>query len=363
MIIGVLGAGQLARMLALAGYPLGHSFVFLCPDPKSCAAKLGEHICADYEDQNALLALADKVDLVTYEFENIPSATVEFLARSVPVHPSHKALIHSQDRSVEKGLFQQLQIATPKYAVVTTIDELHDAVAAVGLPAVLKTCRDGYDGKGQVVLRENSQINDAWEHVQGNPCVLESLIPFDREVSIISVRAINGDTVFYPLSENVHREGILRISKSRLNDPMQEHAEHYAGKLLNHLDYVGTLAIEFFQVDGKLVANEMAPRVHNSGHWTIEGSITSQFENHIRAITGMPLGSAGTKESSAMVNYIGTIPDPSELLKTPDVHFHDYGKEDQPGRKVGHVTFCGQSTSMAETLLKQIQSSAAQNIS
>ncbi len=338
MTIGVLGGGQLARMLALAGYPLGLDFVFLSPDPQACAAHLGEHICAPYDDERALAELAARADVVTFEFENVPAEVVRRLADRIPIRPSWEALTVAQDRLPEKRLFQELDIPIPPFAPVQKLAELEAALTAIGLPAVLKTRRQGYDGKGQAVLRERHDAAPGWERTGGVPAVVEGFVPFDREVSIIAARGGNGETVFYPLSENRHCDGILRLSICRPADPMQRLAEDYARRLLERLDYVGVLAIEFFQVGERLLANEFAPRVHNSGHWTIEGAETSQFENHLRAVLGWPLGSAAAKGISAMVNFIGAMPEPGQVLNLPGVHLHAYGKGPRARRKVGHAT-------------------------
>jgi 5-(carboxyamino)imidazole ribonucleotide synthase len=338
MIIGVLGGGQLARMLALAGYPLGQQFMFLSPDPSPCAAPLGEHLCAAYDDIGALQELAARVDVVTFEFENVPCQAARLLAQRVVVRPSVEALTLAQDRLLEKQLFQGLHIPAPPFVPVWCLADLERAVSRLGLPAVLKTRCQGYDGKGQAVLRRLEDIGRAWEECGEQPAILEPLVAFDREISIIGVRGHDGETLFYPLSENLHQAGVLRLSTVHPSDPLQARAEIYARRLLDRLNYVGVLALEFFQVGDRLLANEFAPRVHNSGHWTIEGAETSQFENHLRAVAGLPLGSVATKGLAGMVNFIGAIPPPAEVLKHPGVHLHAYGKSHRPGRKVGHAT-------------------------
>ena len=338
MIVGVLGGGQLARMLALAGYPLGSRFVFLDPAVDACAAPLGEHICAAYDDREALKRLAGRVDVVTYEFENVPEENVRFLSMRVPVFPPREALASARDRLREKRLFRELGIPTPAFAAVDSLAGLRQAVTDIGLPAVLKTRSLGYDGKGQALLRRMEDLASAWEALGGAPAIVEAFVAFDREVSVIVVRGRTGETAFYPLSENTHREGILRLSVSRPGDPMQARAEGYAQRLLDELEYVGVLALELFQIGDELLANEFAPRVHNSGHWTIEGAETSQFENHLRAVLGFPLGSTAPVGAAAMVNFIGALPNPSRVLAVPQAHLHAYGKPLRPGRKVGHAT-------------------------
>jgi 5-(carboxyamino)imidazole ribonucleotide synthase len=338
MKVGVLGGGQLARMLAQAGRPLGVEFIFFCPDPHACAAPLGEHYCAGFDDESTLARLAEQVDIVTYEFENVPLQAVRFLSERVSVQPPTAALAVAQDRLHEKHRFHALDIPTPAYEAVDNLQGLHRAVGQIGLPAILKTRTQGYDGKGQAVLRTPQDLALAWEQLGVVPAIVEAQVPFEREISIIAIRSVNGESVFYPVSENYHREGTLRLSLSRSGDALQPIAESYARRILESLDYVGALALELFQVDGRLLANEIAPRVHNSGHWTIEGADTSQFENHLRAILGWPLGSIAMTGSAAMVNLIGTLPPEEELLAVPGAALHLYGKSARPGRKLGHVT-------------------------
>jgi 5-(carboxyamino)imidazole ribonucleotide synthase len=349
MIIGILGGGQLARMLALAGLPLGFRFVFYDPAPQPCAAPLGEHVQGEFTDRLKLELFARRVDIVTFEFENIPLECVEFISARSEVRPGPKALAAAQDRLVEKRLFREIGIPAPAAIKVDSIGELQAAVAEIGLPAVLKTRTLGYDGKGQYVLRDPEDVGRAWQLLGGFSLVLERLVEFDREVSILAARGACGETAYYPLSENVHQAGILRFSKSCPDDPSQALAEEIAGKVLQRLNHVGVLALEFFQVGEALLANEMAPRVHNSGHWTIEGSETSQFENHVRAIAGLPLGKTAVTGHAAMVNFIGRKPDLGQLLALRGLHVHLYGKSERPGRKVGHATlWCRSEESFTE---------------
>jgi 5-(carboxyamino)imidazole ribonucleotide synthase len=343
VIVGVLGGGQLARMLALAGLPLGFDFVFYDPAPDPCAASLGEHLRGEYTDRVMLSRFAQRVDIITYEFENIPAQSIEFLSQIAPVHPGAQALACAGERLDEKRVFQELGIPAPAFRAVDSLSALNAAIDDIGLPAVLKTRTLGYDGKGQFVLRGRDDVGRAWEMLGGFSLVLESLVPFDREISVLGVRNQAGEILYYPLSENVHHDGVLRFSKSCLQDPAQKPAEELAGKLLRHLDYVGVLALELFQVGSTLLANEMAPRVHNSGHWTIEGAMTSQFENHLRAIAGLPLGRTCVTGHSAMVNFIGRKPDLAALLALRGLHVHLYGKAERPGRKVGHATLWSRS--------------------
>lgn len=354
MRVGVLGAGQLARMLALAGYPLGLEFLFLSPEQRPCAAPVGDHLRAEFDDEGALLELSERTDLVTFEFENVPARTLRVLSEKKPVFPCAEALNVAQDRLLEKRLFQELEIPVPPFAPVDSLADLEQAVADLGLPAVLKTRREGYDGKGQAVLRRREDISRAWQQVGEKASILESFVTYDREISILGVRGRGGETLFYPLSENLHQKGILRLSNSLSDDPMQARAEDYARRLMSRLQYVGVLALELFQVGDTLLANEFAPRVHNSGHWTIEGSRTSQFENHLRAVAGWPLGSVEATGMAAMVNFIGAIPASEEILKYPEVHLHAYGKAPRPGRKLGHATLVMNSRGAVNDLTEQL---------
>lgn len=352
MLIGVLGAGQLGRMLALAGYPLGLRFRFLDTVPGAPAGALAEQLVGDFADPAVLAQFAHGLDLATYEFENVPAATVEWLAARCPVYPPIGALATAQDRLNEKNLFQRLAIPTTPFVPIDSRDELTAALAHTGLPAVLKTRHLGYDGKGQAVLRVRADIAPAWDALGGVPLLLEGFVPFVREFSLLAVRNRSGTTVFYPLVENVHHSGMLRrslVPSPGLSAMHQAQAEAYAVRVLDALGYVGVLAIEFFQKGddlGSVLANELAPRVHNSGHWTIEGAETSQFENHLRAIVGWPLGSTRTIGHSALTNLIGKLPDPAAVLGVPGAHLHLYGKEPRPRRKLGHITL--QAPSAAE---------------
>ncbi len=355
MKVGIIGGGQLARMLAIAGYPLGLDFVVLEPAKEACSTQLVEHVCADYDDEKALAELAQKVDVVTYEFENVPASAVEFLADKCPVYPPAQALACARDRLNEKTMFRELGIGTAEFATVDSLESLQQAVKEIGLPSILKTRTLGYDGKGQQMLRAGTDLVAVWKDFNDAPAILESLVPFDREVSIIAVKNVSGEMAFYPVAENVHREGILRLSTSQTNDSVQELAEDYARRVLKKLDYVGVLAIEFFQLGEQLLANEMAPRVHNSGHWTIEGSICSQFENHIRAVIDQPLGSTQNIGCPTMVNLIGELPDTAAILCISGAHLHRYGKSPRAGRKVGHITVCGEDEKARQQLLDQVQ--------
>jgi 5-(carboxyamino)imidazole ribonucleotide synthase len=357
MKVGILGGGQLARMLCLAGYPLGMTFRILDPAPDVCAAPLAEHVFAGYEDEDGLALFVDGVDVVTYEFENVPRRAAQWLAERIPVFPPPIALEKSQDRLTEKTFLQSLNIPTALFVPINSLEELEGfdwGGRGVNLPAILKTRRFGYDGKGQIVLREEKDIEAAWKALSGSELILEGVVGFDRELSLLSVRGRNGEMRFYPLVENHHRDGILRLSLApapECSPGLQQQAEFFARRVLEALDYVGVLAIEFFQWDQTLVVNEIAPRVHNSGHWTIEGAETSQFENHLRAVAGLPLGSTAPVGYSAMMNLIGDLPDTKTILATPNAHLHLYGKEPRPGRKLGHITIRAQSAAERAAIL------------
>lgn len=338
MIVGIVGGGQLARMMALAGIPLGMRFIFLDPATDACAAPLGEHLCGEYDDEELLNTLADKADVVTYEFENVPASAIATLGQKIDVFPSKLALATSRDRLNEKRLFRELEIPTVPFATIDSFEELEQAAEDIGLPAILKTRTMGYDGKGQAVIRSRDDLSAAWENQGGVPLILEGFAAFQREISIISVRGQDEETRFYPLSENQHQNGILQSAHSLPADPKQSEAEAYARRILERLDYVGVMALELFDTGEQLLANEVAPRVHNSGHWTIEGAVTSQFENHIRAIANLPLGSTEATGYAKMINFIGEIPELSGILATQGAHLHHYNKKPMPGRKVGHAT-------------------------
>jgi 5-(carboxyamino)imidazole ribonucleotide synthase len=337
--VGILGGGQLGRMLALAGIPLGLDFAFLDPSADAPSAELGRHFVAPYDDADALDALAHAVDVITYEFENVPGAVAGRLQRAAPVFPPPAALAVSQDRLEEKRLFERLGIPTAAYEAVATAEEAAGAAERLGAPALLKTRRMGYDGKGQARVATPAEAAEAFAALGGRPCLLEALVPFEREVSAIAARASDGEVCFYPLCQNEHRDGILWRSVAPAEGERAAAAAFEAVRaVMEHLEYVGVLAVEFFDVGGGLLANEMAPRVHNSGHWTIEGAETSQFENHLRAVAGMPLGATDARGHSVMLNILGEAPDPAAVLAVPGAHLHLYGKGPRPGRKLGHVT-------------------------
>lgn len=353
--IGVLGAGQLGRMLGLAGRTLGFDFLFVDPAADPPAAAVGEHLALDYGSPAALDRLA-ACSVVTYEFENVPVPPVEALAARIPVFPPVSALAVAQDRLLEKTCFAELGIPTPPFFDIASRTDLAVALASCGYPAVLKTRRFGYDGRGQAVLRSEADAERAFAELGQVPLLLEGFVPFERELSLLGARGQGGEVRFYPLVENHHQGGILRLTLAPAPDVPEERqrqAERYMQAIFDRTDYVGVLALELFQAGGRLVANEMAPRVHNSGHLTIEGACTSQFEQHLRAVCGLPLGSTELVGFSAMLNCIGALPDPAAVLAVPDAHLHDYGKSARPGRKVGHVTVrAPDAATLSERLLQ-----------
>lgn len=358
MTIGILGGGQLGRMLALAGYPLGLRFKVLDPASDAVAGQVAPILNEDINDVPALAWFAKGLDAVTYEWENVPVASARFIEERVPVFPSSRALDIAGDRGNEKSFFRECGVPTPDFWPLDSREELERAVKESGFPCVLKTRRFGYDGKGQFVLRSPSDVPKAWAELGGAALLLEAFVPFEREVSILSVRAQSGDTRFYPLVENHHRGGILRLSLAPApgSAGLQAQAEGLARALLERLDYVGVMALELFQIGDALLANEIAPRVHNSGHWTIEGSATSQFENHIRAVAGLPLGSTGMRtHCAAMVNLIGELPPLERVLEIEGAHAHYYGKEIKPGRKVGHVTVVADDEAELKRRVERVQ--------
>ncbi len=345
-------------MLAQAGRRLGVELRFLAPDPQSPAGKSAELVVAEYENEAALTHFIEGLDVVTYEFESIPIAAVRSVAEHTVVRPSVAALETAQDRALEKASFERLRIPAPRSAVADTLREARAALDMVGIPAVLKTRRLGYDGKGQAVIRERADLERAWVTVSGAASLVESLVPFTRELSIIAVRSLAGEVAFYPLVENYHSEGILRFSLApapNIAESIQELAQEYARRIMEDFEYVGVVAFEFFETPDGLLANEMAPRVHNTGHWTIEGADTSQFENHLRAVTGMELGSTEVHGVCGMVNVIGQEPDVARLRAIPAVHVHMYGKTPAPRRKLGHITVTADDLEGVRSAVAQVR--------
>lgn len=355
MRIGVIGGGQLGRMLAEAGAGFDARFTFLDPSSSACAALHGRHLEANWDDKAALELMLINSDVITFEFENVSSEVVAMLAEQRPAYPPAAALATARDRWSEKSLFRSLDIPLPPVAKIDGQADLDTAIADIGLPAVLKTRTLGYDGKGQKVLRQPDDVTDAFAELGHVPLVLEGFVDFDYEVSVIAVRDQYGATRAWPLVRNEHRQGMLHCSVPEANHPLQALAEDYANRALAKLGYVGVMAFEFFVVGDALLANEIAPRVHNSGHWTIEGAETSQFENHLRAIAGLPLGSTARLTSCAMLNIIGAFPDRAAVLAIPGTRWHDYGKEPRPGRKIGHITVLGADDEQLQERLAAVE--------
>ncbi|MBP7465972.1 MAG: 5-(carboxyamino)imidazole ribonucleotide synthase [Pseudoxanthomonas sp.] len=342
--VGILGGGQLARMLALSGAPLGLRLLVMDTVADACAGQFAPLLVGDYRDQQALAQFAEKVDVATFDFENVPAESAEWLAARVPVFPSPRALAVAQDRLAEKTLFRELGIPVPEFAAVSDRAGLDAALAAVGTPCILKTRRLGYDGKGQFRIRSLADADAAWEALGAQAgkvgLIVEAFVPFERELSVVAVRGRDGEFRTWPLTWNWHVDGVLSASlaPARVEPALADTAIAHARRLAERLDYVGVFALELFCRDGVLLANELAPRVHNSGHWTLEGAETSQFQNHLRAVLGLPLGSTAMLGHACMLNWIGAMPEAGPVLAELGGHWHDYGKEPRAGRKVGHAT-------------------------
>lgn len=336
MRIGILGGGQLGRMLALAGYPLGLEFSFYEPNHECCVENLGTIFHASYQDESKLKAFAQNVDIITYESENIPYTAVQFLSQYKPVYPDVNIIKHCQNRLLEKNLFNELNVPTVNFFAISNLNNLKNAAEKLGFPFLLKTCTQGYDGKGQIKINNFAECDNLnLDH--GLHYIAEEYIQFDREVSLIAVKN-KTQTVFYDICENMHENGILKETVNKPDDAAFALAQTYVNRILDKFAYIGTFTMEFFQSGKNLIANEMAPRVHNSGHWTIEGAVINQFENHLRAILNWPLGSTQSIGQIKMLNMIGEIPNKVELLQQTNLHLHDYGKQAKPGRKLGHIT-------------------------
>jgi len=354
MRLGIIGGGQLGAMLAEAAHPLGVATRILDPEPAVCTARAAEVVYAEHDDPKALSGLTDWAQALTYEFENVP---LEAVQGRPGVWPPPEALRIAQDRLHEKDFFTEHGVDTAPFAQVSRVQDVQEALAKVGTPALLKTRRLGYDGKGQALVHTAEEGRQAFEELGGVPCILEGLVDFRRELSVIAVRSADGDVRVYPVAENHHEGGILRWSITPAPDlkDRQAEAESIVVRLLEALEYVGVLTVELFDVDGPLLANEMAPRVHNSGHQTIEGAVTSQFENHVRAVLGLPLGSVEVLQPVGMINLIGREPPLEALLAIDGVSVHRYVKEPRPGRKLGHVTVQGADRVTVEHRLEQVQ--------
>ena len=355
-----MGGGQLARMLALSGAPLGLRFLVMDTEADACAGQFAPLLVGDYRDQQALAEFASKVDVATFDFENVPAESAEWLAARVPVFPSPRALAVAQDRLVEKTLFRDLGIPVGEFAAVATQVELAAEVTRIGGACIVKTRRLGYDGKGQFRIKSPADIEAAWQalgaQAQTVGLIVEAFIPFQRELSVVAVRGREGEFRSWPLTENWHVDGVLSASlaPAQVDESLATQAIAYARTLAEALDYVGVFALELFCTDGRLLANEMAPRVHNSGHWTIEGAETSQFENHLRAVLGLPLGDTRMLGHACMLNWIGEMPGYHAVLTEPSGHWHDYGKLPRSGRKVGHATLRADTASELSSGLQRV---------
>ena len=357
MTLGVLGGGQLARMLAIAAAPLGVKVRSYDPNPDACAGDVCELMVGEFDSTDMLNTFAEGLSTVTYEFENVPAETVRFLQTHASVRPGLASLQRSQDRVLEKPLLIDAGFEVAPWRTVGSKQDLLEAIEAIGTPAILKTRRGGYDGKGQAIIGSPADADRAWASIESRPAVLEAMLAFERELSLVSVRGVDGSIATYPLVENEHRQGILRVTLAPargLSESLQADAEAMAAALLESLDHVGVLTIEFFQVGNRLVANEFAPRVHNSGHWTIDGAKTSQFENHVRAVLGLPLGPTMARTPTVMLNCVGSMPNSDVVLADPRAKLHHYRKPARPGRKVGHVNVPGLDFERAHQFAEQL---------
>jgi 5-(carboxyamino)imidazole ribonucleotide synthase len=358
--VGILGGGQLARMLALSGAPLGLRFLVMDTEADACAGQFAPLLVGDYRDEAALAEFASKVDVATFDFENVPAESAEWLAARVPVFPNPRALAVAQDRLVEKNLFRSLGIPVGDFAAVNSRETLHAEVERIGGACILKTRRLGYDGKGQFRIKSAADIDAAWQALGAQAetvgLIVEAFIPFQRELSVVAVRGRDGEFRTWPLTENWHVDGVLSASlaPAAIDQALAAQAFAHAEKLAGALDYVGVFALELFCRDGEWLANEMAPRVHNSGHWTIEGAETSQFENHLRAVLGLPLGETRMLGHACMLNWIGEMPDRNAVLAEPSGHWHDYGKLPRTGRKVGHATLRADTATEIKANLQRV---------
>ncbi|CAP51009.1 5-(carboxyamino)imidazole ribonucleotide synthase [Xanthomonas campestris pv. campestris] len=358
--VGILGGGQLARMLVLAGAPLGLRFAVFDPAADACAGQVAPLQVGAFDDAAALAGFAAQVDVLTFDFENVPAASAQQLATQVPVFPNPAALAIAQDRLSEKTLFRELGIPVPEFAAIDDRAGLDAALARIGAPCVLKTRRFGYDGKGQFRIKTLADADAAWDALGAQAAtaglIVEAFVPFEREVSVVAVRGRDGGFRAWPLTENWHVDGVLSASlaPASVDAGLQEAAEAHARALAERLDYVGVFALELFVREGTLLANEMAPRVHNSGHWTIEGAETSQFENHVRAVLGLPLGSTAMRGHACMLNWLGAMPDAAAFLAVPGGHWHDYGKQARDGRKVGHAMVRADTPALLAQLLGDV---------
>ena len=358
--LGILGGGQLARMMVLAGTPLGVRFRIVDPAVDACAGQIAPLLGVDWNALDDLEPFARAIDAATFDFENVPAATAEWLTAHTRVAPNALSLATAQDRVLEKTLFRECGLPTTEFADVATRADLDTALARIGAPAILKTRREGYDGKGQFRIKTLADADAAWvalgPQAATRGLILEGFVAFEFEASVVAVRAADGEFRAWPVTRNWHVDGILSASLAPAvrDEAIHKAAFAHARAIAEKLDYVGVFALELFVKDGQLLGNEMAPRVHNSGHWTIEGAVTSQFENHVRAVLGMPLGDTSARFPSCMLNWIGTLPDRDKLLAIPGTHWHDYGKSPRAGRKVGHATVCAPDATTLAARLGQV---------
>jgi 5-(carboxyamino)imidazole ribonucleotide synthase len=372
--IGMLGGGQLGRMFTMAARSMGYEVIVLDPDPDSPAGKLAtDHICADYTDQTALNYMAKTCNVVTTEFENVPATTLEALANSCPVRPGAKAVMITQDRIHEKSFLRDNGFPTAPFAIIKTESDLASGLQTVQTPAILKVSRFGYDGKGQYSIDSVNDLSAAWQDLKGNECVLEQRISLDQEVSVVLARGTDGQTITYPVAENVHQGGILNVSMvpARIDNSVANQVVSMATQIASALDYVGVMAVEFFISRGKLLVNEIAPRPHNSGHYTLDATVTSQFEQQVRAVCGLSLGDTRLLSPVVMVNLLGDLwhdgkpPAWNALLSHSNAKLHLYGKrEARPGRKMGHynilATKVESALDLATDIKRQLENKAAQ---
>ncbi|QQR91259.1 MAG: 5-(carboxyamino)imidazole ribonucleotide synthase [Myxococcales bacterium] len=339
--VGILGDGQLARMLAMDGHRIGIQCVVLGHDERSSGAQVTEFRKVDYADPQSILQASHDLDLLSYEMEHLPYASLLEVSKHKTLHPAPEALRLAQDRLLEKQFVQSLGIPVVPFMELPSTVSLVEVAEELHFPFLIKTRTAGYDGKGQLWVRSEADFEQAQALLISRPCIAEAKCEFDREVSLVMVRGVNDQLAWYPLVENVHREGILFRSEApapKVSEALFASASSYATKIAKHLDYRGVLTIEFFEKNGELCVNEIAPRVHNSGHWTLEGAGCSQFENHLRAICGRSLGSCEAVGKSVMFNFLGQMPPLNELFSLPFVRLHRYGKEQAPKRKLGHLT-------------------------
>lgn len=363
--IGMLGGGQLGLMFTIAARSMGYEVIVLDPDVDSPAGKLAtDHVCADYSDQSALDYIAKTCNVVTTEFENVPAATLEALANSCPVRPGAKAVKITQDRIHEKTFLRDNSFPTALFAIIKNESDLAAGFQSVRAPAILKVSRFGYDGKGQYAIESEDDLSTAWQALQGNESVLERRVPLDREVSVVLARGTDGHTITYPVAENVHQGGILDVSMvpARINEHMADQVVSMATEIATALDYVGVMAVEFFISKGEILVNEIAPRPHNSGHYTLDATVTSQFEQQVRAVCGLPLGDPRLMSPVVMVNLLGDLwhdgnpPAWDTLLLHSNAKLHLYGKrEARPGRKMGHYNVLAPDLESALSLATDIK--------